>query len=91
MENAHVAVAIDERTGAVSSIRDKRSGAVYPQTGIGFSLTTDRGSIRSREASRIERTAETIALHFDEGDFAAQLHYRLRPQDLFVEKWLELQ
>ena len=90
MENAHVAVAIDERTGSVSSIRDKRSGAVYPQTGIGFSLTTDRGSIRSREASRIERTAETIALLFDEGDFAVQLHYRLGPQDLFVEKWLQI-
>jgi hypothetical protein len=42
LENPRIAVEIDRQSGALCSIRDKKQDAVYPQTGIGFEVVTNK-------------------------------------------------
>ena len=90
MDGEQIAVVVDEETGALRSIRDKPRAVTYEQSGIGFSLITDRGKLQSGRANRVERSAETLTLFYREQEMEIRLHYHLGPGDAFIEKWLEL-
>jgi len=91
LENARVAVTVDERTGAICAIRDKQLGVAYQQEGLGWQILTDRGEFRAQRAARLDRTDDGLVLRFDAKDFAVALHYHLGPQDAFMEKWLQIE
>jgi hypothetical protein len=90
LENRHIAVQIDRKTGAVRSIRDKGQGVTYPFSGIGFEVTTEAGCVRSESAAEVEPGKDGVELRFTAGGLEIRLFYRLGPEDRFIEKWLEI-
>ena len=81
---------IDRRTGAMRSIRDKEQDVAYPSSGIGFDVITDTGSIRSAKAVKVDTSKGGAELSFTGNGLDITLHYRLGPNDHFIEKWLEI-
>ena len=90
LENPRIAVEIDRQSGAICSVRDKKQGVVYPQTGIGFEVETGDGIVRSKQASTITNQAGHVKLCFSGSGLDIALHYHLGEDDYFIEKWLEI-
>ena len=88
LENTHIAVDIDAETGGIRSIRDKERELTYQVPGIGFAITTDAGAVRSENARAVKHSGGEAELEFAAGGLEVGLHFRLRPDDRFVEKWL---
>ena len=91
LENAHIAVEIDRESGGVRTIRDKEQALTYQVPGIGFTVTTDANTLRSEKALALKESAGEVELKFAGGGLKVALHYRLRPDDRFIEKWLVIQ
>lgn len=90
LENPHIAVKIDRRTGALRSIRDKEQDVAYPVSGIGFVVTTGTGSIQAEKAVEARTKQDAVELRFAGSGLDITLHYHLGDEDRFVEKWLEI-
>jgi len=90
LENKHMAVQIDRKTGAVRSIRDKDQDIEYPFYGIGFDVTTETGSVRPENAAEVKTGEDGAELRFTAGGLEVRLFYSLGPEDRFIEKWLEI-
>ena len=91
LENAHVAVEIDRESGGVRTIRDKEQALTYQVPGIGFTVTTDAGTLLSENAISVKEISGEVELKFAGHGLEVALHYRLRPDDRFIEKWLVIQ
>jgi hypothetical protein len=91
LENAHIVVQIDQKTGAVRSIHDKELKVDYVFSGIGFEFTTAEGTVRAENAEKVTTRDDGVKLHFEQDGFTAALYYRLGPEDRFIEKWFEVQ
>jgi len=90
LQNKHVSVEIDKTTGSILSIRDKDRNVLYSLDGIGFIVTTDKGTVSSEAAARVKKTNEKIAFSFQNTNFTINLNYHLGKKDKFIEKWLEI-
>lgn len=90
LENSHIAVELDADTGALGAIRDRESRVTYSFQGIPFTLRTDAGTWRPTRASGREGSKSSQVFTFNGEGFDAWLHYRLGPEDRFVEKWAEV-
>lgn len=90
LQNRHVTIEIDRQSGAVRSIHDKELSATYPLAGLGFEVTTATGTLRSEKALDVKTQDGGAALRFTGNGLDVTLHYRLGPDDRFVEKWLEI-
>lgn len=88
LENTHIAVDIDADNGGIRSIRDKQREVTYQVPGIGFAITTDAGAVRSEKARTVKQSSGEAELEFAAGGLEVGLHFRLRPDDRFIEKWL---
>ncbi len=91
LENAHVAVEIDRESGGVRTIRDKGQAVTYQMLGVGFVVATDAGAVRSEKALAVKEGGDEVQLKFAGDGLEVALHYRLRPDDRFIEKWLVIQ
>ena len=91
LENTHIAVDIDADNGGIRRIRDKQREVTYQVPGIGFAITTDAGTVRSEKARAVKHGGGEAELEFAAGGLEVGLHFRLRPDDRFVEKWLVIQ
>ena len=90
LENPRVAVEIDRRNGGVRSIRDKEQSTAYQLPGIGFSITTEGGTLRADKPLSVKQSGEEWELRFAGNGLEVALHYRLKPDDRFIEKWVEM-
>ncbi|MCE9548697.1 MAG: LamG domain-containing protein [Planctomycetia bacterium] len=88
LENPHVAVEIDRQSGGIRSIRDKDQNVTYQLPGIGFAVTADTGVLRAEKLLAVKAGAEELELQFAGSGLLVDLHYRLKPANHFVEKWL---
>lgn len=91
LENKHVKVEIDPQSGGIATIRDKQQGITYQMGGIGFVVTTDNGSIKPVKPPTIHQSDEELVLQFAGTEPQSSLHYRLKPEDRFIEKWLVIE
>lgn len=91
LENEHIAVRIDQESGAIASIRDKELDVDYPFSGIGFAIITETGVVRAKNAVKFKTRKDGVDLYFTEGRLDITLHYSLGTDDRFIEKWLDVQ
>ena len=90
LDNPYVSVFLDRRTGAVASLRDKTLAMAYRLPGIAFSIETDTGPITVGPPSEVREGRPTTTFVFDAAGHRISLHYRLGPEDRFIEKWVDI-
>ncbi len=90
LENARIALSVDNQLGAIRTIRDKELNVTYGIAGISFALETERGSVRGLTPASVNLVNENLTFGFETDDFIIALHYRLGAGDRFIEKWLDL-
>ena len=90
LENPHLALHVGTNDGAIRSIHDKKLDITYQLKGFSFALDTDRGDAQTLTPTSLNHTDGTLTLTFETNDFNINLYYHLGPDDLFIEKWLDV-
>ena len=90
LENAHIAVQINAKNGAMYSIRDKDQDIEYVFSGVGFDIITGNGSFRPGNAAEAKVDKNGAELFFTLDGLEVTLFYSLGLEDRFIEKWIEI-
>ena len=90
LENAFLKVVLSDKTGAVTGLTNKAAEESYRLTASPFVVVTTGRPVNAAGLSPKKRSGDdhSVSFTFTDGDFAVDLHYRLAPEQRFLQKWI---
>lgn len=91
LENRGLAIEIDPHSGGILRLRNRLTEESYQTKAIPFRLETDRGTVSGTQTASVHKLQDGLQFTYNFRQVRVQMRYRVRPEDVFFRKSLEIQ